>query len=233
MRLRLFESIRQANWRYVIGELLLIVLGILIALWISDLNENRKERNFEEKILLEIEQAVDIDLDRYLIGRLRRVEYITRSTEVVIQFINGAVAYHDSLQGHFWRLNWQLVFEPRRTAYETLKATGIDQLTEDALRHQIVRYYDSTYPWTAFFVNDFNKWTNERMRSYTIERFRILPADVGQLYEPLDVEGILNDPVFSNLVLERKSILEDLSFRLGELIEEGQRVQELLAEELH
>lgn len=39
------------NWRYAIGELILIVLGILIALWINDLVKERADRQLERQYL--------------------------------------------------------------------------------------------------------------------------------------------------------------------------------------
>jgi len=38
--------------KYAIGEIILVVLGILIALSINNWNENRKSRNEEAKILI-------------------------------------------------------------------------------------------------------------------------------------------------------------------------------------
>ncbi len=40
--------------KYAIGEIILVVIGILIALSINNWNENRKETNYEQKILKEL-----------------------------------------------------------------------------------------------------------------------------------------------------------------------------------
>ena len=41
---------------YAIGEILLVVIGILIALQINNWNENRKLRNTEQKYLLDLKE---------------------------------------------------------------------------------------------------------------------------------------------------------------------------------
>jgi hypothetical protein len=43
--------------KYALGEIVLVVIGILIALSINNWNENRKEINIENKILLEISKG--------------------------------------------------------------------------------------------------------------------------------------------------------------------------------
>ena len=48
--------------RYAIGEIVLVVIGISIALQINNWNENRKENNIENKILAEISNGLRQDL---------------------------------------------------------------------------------------------------------------------------------------------------------------------------
>ena len=47
---------------YAIGEIVLVVLGILIALQVNNLNEQRKANEFEVKILNEIRSNLQMDL---------------------------------------------------------------------------------------------------------------------------------------------------------------------------
>lgn len=46
------------NWRYAIGEVILIVIGILIALWINELAQNQQDRQLEKQYL----NALNADL---------------------------------------------------------------------------------------------------------------------------------------------------------------------------
>ena len=50
------------NWRYALGELVLIVLGILIALAISDWNDRRIQQAQERALLGEVRTALRADL---------------------------------------------------------------------------------------------------------------------------------------------------------------------------
>ena len=48
--------------RYAVGEILLVVVGILIALYINNWNEERKDSKFERKMLLEVKKTMEQDL---------------------------------------------------------------------------------------------------------------------------------------------------------------------------
>ena len=48
--------------RYAIGEIVLVVVGILIALQINTWNEERKNKSLEYLILTELKKNIDFDL---------------------------------------------------------------------------------------------------------------------------------------------------------------------------
>ena len=50
--------------RYAIGEIVLVVIGILIALQINTWNEERKSRNFEFLTLSELKKNIGYDLQQ-------------------------------------------------------------------------------------------------------------------------------------------------------------------------
>ncbi len=211
------------NWRYVIGETLMIVLGILIALYINNLNASRKARDSEQKIINEIESSLSSDLTYHVRGRIRRGQHIANSAEVVLNFLDGQSTYHDSLQRYFWKLNWVIEFEPKTAAFETLKLRGLGTLHDDALRIQLMRMFDYHYPSMQFIVELFNDWTRDHMTPYCLKHFRFNNSR-GKAYEPIDIDQLSSSVEFYNLVFEKyhqtKSIierLEQLEKRMEEL----------------
>ena len=50
--------------KYAIGEILLVVIGILIALSINNWNENRKDRNQERELLNQLQSEFQSNLDQ-------------------------------------------------------------------------------------------------------------------------------------------------------------------------
>ena len=55
-------SYPQQPTSYAIGEIILVVVGILIALQINNLNEESKSKDFENKMLTEIRNSLNQDL---------------------------------------------------------------------------------------------------------------------------------------------------------------------------
>ena len=50
--------------KYAIGEIILVVIGILIALQINNWNENRKLRNQEKELLTQLQSEYQSNLDQ-------------------------------------------------------------------------------------------------------------------------------------------------------------------------
>ena len=67
---------------YAIGELLLVVLGILIALQINTWNEQRKERITEKELLFELYESVKRNQE-ILSSGIRRWGSTTRAIELI------------------------------------------------------------------------------------------------------------------------------------------------------
>ena len=50
---------------YALGEIALVVIGILIALQINNWNENRKDRRLEQRYVLQLMSDIQFDLRSY------------------------------------------------------------------------------------------------------------------------------------------------------------------------
>ena len=130
--------------RYAVGEIVLVVIGILIALQINNWNEAKKERTFEKKMLTEIRNVLvkDIDFfDNHLItGRLGRVKQATRFFE---NYLRTDSIHRDSINYHFSGLNRGLQITYNRGPFEALKSTGIDKISNvGIIRNAISQFID-------------------------------------------------------------------------------------------
>lgn len=129
---------------YAIGEIFLVVIGILIALNINNWNENNKSKKDEQYVLTEVLKNLEEDavlVDEIIIQRQK-----CKTAVIELQhFVNSGAIDTDSLQVHLANL---LTFEryfPINNAYEILKSKGL-QLSNNELTTKISRYYDYEQP---------------------------------------------------------------------------------------
>ena len=122
---------------YAIGEIVLVVIGILIALQINNWNENRKEGKFEQKLYTELMESLKRNNEQ-LIGGIKYSEESIKSCQVILKHIEDNLPYQDTLDKHFaTSLRW---WHPtlRNNAFESLKNHyGLHLLKNDSIRNQL------------------------------------------------------------------------------------------------
>lgn len=57
--------IRATNWKYAVGEVFLIVVGITLALMATSWYENWQERRYESLVLGQLKVALESDLELF------------------------------------------------------------------------------------------------------------------------------------------------------------------------
>jgi len=125
---------------YAIGEILLVVIGILIALQINNWNEFSKNRNYEIYLLSEVQN--NLKEDKALIDEIiQKREKAAYATDRMLTYVPEGTIHEDSISIH---LAWAFTFEryyPIRNAYEMLKFSSL-QLSNRKLGTQLSRYYE-------------------------------------------------------------------------------------------
>ena len=127
--------------RYAIGEIVLVVVGILIALSINNWNEGKKLKQFEYRILKDIETSMEgnfFQLNMCLRGNKKAII----SADLILKHLDEKLPYNDSLDFHFSRaLEWcSPVFN--NAGYESLKMYGTNLVTNETIREEL-GIYDS------------------------------------------------------------------------------------------
>jgi len=144
--------------RYAIGEIILVVIGILIALQINTWNEERKTKKFEDEILYLISENLKNDsiLLSTQLFQAKRANILTdRLLESVAQ-----KDYHDSL--NYW-MGKIIVFErfkSQSSAFEVLKSKGIESISDKELQLGLIAYYEQSLFNTYTSLTDVEKSFN-------------------------------------------------------------------------
>lgn len=150
--IKFFREIRQSllsqgktgrYLKYAIGEIALVVLGILIALSINNWNEDRKNQKLELDYLIGIKSNLNDDVyeleqlfngdtiifDAYtsLVRIFNSADYLLKKQEIISN------SYIIS------RLTW---FEGQNIVFENIKSSGkLNLIRSDSIRNSIQKYY--------------------------------------------------------------------------------------------
>lgn len=125
-------------------EIFSIFLGVTIAFFADHWNEQRKERVIEEKTLKEITVELKedlIDLRLNMTGHTRGIKAI----DMFVKYSHNEPVDYDSLGLFYPRLYSEYLSITNTTAYETLRSRGIQIISNDELRGDIVNLYDFAY----------------------------------------------------------------------------------------
>ncbi len=151
IRYNLMEKGKPSRYfKYAIGEIVLVVIGILIALQINNWNEYRKERTVEIKILKEIYENLSVDRTNLQL-KIDETQSFNLASLKVLEHLENKTPLNDSLHFYYSRLNAYGTFRAVTAGYENLKSKGVDLIQNDSLRSSILQLYDYEY---FHFVED-------------------------------------------------------------------------------
>lgn len=140
--------------KYAIGEIVLVVIGILIALQINNWNEDKKSRSYEVTMLVELNKAMTEDIEK-LNSIIPYFKKVKNSYVELTRVKNGKEIPKDSLYkvlGLVGRYGYVLTFN--KGPYESLKSNGLDKISDIETRNRISALYGDEIPNAELWVNE-------------------------------------------------------------------------------
>ena len=153
--IKFFRKIRQKllsenktgkYFKYAFGEILLVVVGILIALSINNWNENKQNSTKEQKYLLGLKNDLANQIN---ILKERKQFYdfiINRGESILVDFsAKGKLQAIDSINTKLSVMMYALSYPNIKTTFNELNTTGqINLIQKDSLRSKIIKYYQDS-----------------------------------------------------------------------------------------
>lgn len=136
--------------RYAIGEILLVVIGILVALQVNNWNNKRILKQKEIVYLKEIETNLRFHLENEVKPAIKytedQIETYRLYQLAVENYPNNGIT-RDSVDNltYSWMEPWDL--EINLIPFENLKSIGTDLITNDRLRNEISNVYGYEIPY--------------------------------------------------------------------------------------
>lgn len=198
-------STLKVKWPEYILEILVITLGILGAYALEDWSSDRKLKETEIKILKEIKANLALDLIDLNINREGHVENLNG-----LDSLKKAKEYQLSKE-RVGRIIFNgfrdYIYTPQQSAIQTLTSKGVDLISDDSLRIDILRLYD-------FYTTSLVKVEEQYQPSQFTNDFVYLQ---NQYYIRMDISpnAPIVEPIFSGYDWLKN---QDVSIRLDRTI---------------
>lgn len=235
--IKFFRKIRQSllvenNFRkyllYAIGEISLVVIGIIIAVQIGNWNTNQNRKKLEKTLLAQVKEEI-LYVNNDLEGDIWLLLLGQRSSERIANYIEQDVAYVDSMCFDFGFLLRDEYVYPAEAVYGKIKEEGLEIIQNDTIIFFLQRLYEinfprlstdhSFYPDISVFLSDyyqehftpnndlslkyidvFRKDTIKYPRPYRTVENELIQKTAG--FIPLDFEDLKKDNKFQMLLAQ-------------------------------
>ena len=132
--------------KYAIGEIMLVMIGILLALQVNNWNEKRKQNQKEIVNLLAIKDDLEHDLETEFINGISYGTKQNNTLNILKEFyINKEIVPKDSIHKYLYNNLFEWNFILNTSAFENLKSSGMDIISNDSLRNKISSLYSNDY----------------------------------------------------------------------------------------
>ena len=210
---------------YAIGEIILVVIGILIALQINTWNQDKKNRELERNILIEIEATINKNIDQ-LKSTVKGLEEMNQSGEIILNVWENKSPYSDTLSWHFFRSTWTgkgYVTGLSYAGYENLKNIGFDLISNDSIKRDIIRMFERGIPRILGLFESTEEWV--LYKEHYLRNF--LTTDDG--WVPFDYNGLLKDTYYYSIIRDmqdgKKHRSNNISYIIQEWGEKAKRIR--------
>ena len=159
---------------YAIGEILLVVIGILIALQINSWNQDRQNRKQEQQILSQLLKEYRSNLLQ-IKDKIEIRNEVLNSSFILLQYkkLDPATISVDSLDAHLFRISIRPTFDPELSVSNELINSGKLYLLQNLeLRNKVSAFSSSLSELKEEEMAIFNL-TEERLIPFLTEHYQV------------------------------------------------------------
>jgi len=151
---------KKRSWKKYAFEFFSIFIAVISAFWLNNWNDNRKLRQSEQKILQEIKNGIELDLQDFK-GNTFGYRQSLRANTIFRNLVNDISVPQDSIGYYYITLFRDYVPIINLSGYESLKSGGLKTVRNDSLRFEIISLYDFYYS-----ILDKVEYQIDEMKSY-------------------------------------------------------------------
>jgi uncharacterized protein (UPF0297 family) len=209
----IFNHLKSKWYKYVL-EIVVVILGILIAYNLEEWSDARKNKRKEIEILKEFKRGLSADLED-MRWNIRSHEYSIRSSKIILKVIKDNQPYHDSLDAYFSYTHAFTTFTGNVSPVEQLKNTDFAIVSNDTLRLEISGMYDEAYTRIRLVeiaikrdyeqLRDFDRLYFEAYDIDRVSSSKNIPPPPWGIMRPINFTTLKENPEYAALLRARIS----------------------------
>ena len=217
---------------YAIGEIILVVIGILIALSINNWNENRKLQAQELKLLKQLKSDL-IENKKEIIELRERISINSSAMDTVVLKFKDNI--HDTrFDVYATLIHRKSYFNNANSGYQLIGNSPSNLITNDSILKGVLQLYEKDFVNISNRQNLMNSTIDNRVYPLTNKLFKIKPLSIkfnaldaaaSDVYTPLDFKSLSNNHEYINTLLQLKRIFEE---RLNLSEQTNNRVEDMI-----
>lgn len=235
----LMENKTGKYFKYAIGEIVLVVIGILIALSINNWNEKRKTRDNEIIYLNNIKRDLQLSITE-MNQFIDRHNSLINSANTVLEHINGkSVDDWNSINKHLVDIYTWKSFYLFNNTYQELKNSGnFSIISNDSIKNDLLNL-DLLYKKLKHTENHWSKVSEQTLYPGSYEKQDISSMTSNYLFQmsngKMGVFGNLSEESFGDLFKDQKQkngfalAILDFGGMNGTLLEMIKKCKELIS----
>ena len=206
---------------YSIGEIILVVIGILIAVYINNWDLNQLKQDNGVKALKKVKR--DLQTEKYVLESFKKRYSYTRKYLIDILY-NNKTDNLDSLKFHFG----PYVHYKMNSEYISLKSSGkLNLISNSKLRSKLVNFYEVYYSIYKELEEEHKFFIDKRVNDYFFNQF---PSDTSNFVDSKFVKSKLNDQTFKKILDQQITSLQYITENF--YIEKIDELIKIITEEL-
>jgi hypothetical protein len=212
---------------YAMGEVILVVIGILIALQINNWNEWSKDRVKEKEVLVNLAENFELNIEA-LESDIESLLKFNTSSRIVLNVLDNQQPFADSLAKHFHMARVpKTILSLSQSGYEQYKNMGYGIIIDKPTSREIVDFFESTLPtWFTEYTQvnaPYVPFIDHHVPLFIYKRESLVPINMDHLYRDDYYLG------WMRAYMEGRNTLIEIE---SEFIKENQRVLQLIKDEL-
>jgi hypothetical protein len=195
--------------KYAIGEIVLVVVGILIALQINNWNEDRKDKKLEQNYLSKIHDEFKKNKEQFdVIISIHKQSY--ESSNWIIENHNQSDIDIDTLRKHLKQFRFSYTYNPSKSSIDAIINSGkLGVIRDDGLSNQLIEWPELIKDYQEEEIISRN-FLDNIILPFDIKHFSIYTIDSNKRFDDFLNFDKETKNEFLNIVATKRRILSQI-----------------------